>query len=152
MKKGFTMIELIFVIVILGILAAVAIPRLSATRDDANVAKAATDIATLINDIGAYYTAQGKFDTLDKMSNVKLSSTKDKFTNLGVTELTTKAFYTDLTDTKTALGCIGFQVTATDGNLTVSSESNNSATCKGINTAVQNLVRTHQFGGSSIKY
>ena len=33
MKKGFTMIELIFVIVILGILARVAIPRLAGTRE-----------------------------------------------------------------------------------------------------------------------
>ena len=63
MKKGFTMIELIFVIVILGILAAVAIPKLAATRDDAEVAKVASNIQTLISDLGAYYTSQGKFTT-----------------------------------------------------------------------------------------
>ena len=63
MKKGFTMIELIFVIVILGVLASVAIPRLAATRDDAEVAKAATNLATAISDITAYYTAKGTFDS-----------------------------------------------------------------------------------------
>ncbi|MFW5607548.1 MAG: prepilin-type N-terminal cleavage/methylation domain-containing protein, partial [Campylobacter hyointestinalis] len=44
MKKGFTMIELVFVIVILGILASLAVPKLAATRDDAEAAKAAVEI------------------------------------------------------------------------------------------------------------
>ena len=61
MRKGFTMIELIFVIVILGVLASVAIPRLAATRDDAEVAKAATNLTTAVTDIAAYYTAKGSF-------------------------------------------------------------------------------------------
>ncbi len=38
-KKAFTMMELIFVIVIIGILAAIAIPKLSATRDAAEISK-----------------------------------------------------------------------------------------------------------------
>ncbi|WP_149719458.1 type II secretion system protein [Campylobacter concisus] len=75
MKKGFTMIELIFVIVILGILAAVAIPKLAATRDDAEISKTASNIQTLISDLGSYYTSQGEFasgsDAVKKMSNVK---------------------------------------------------------------------------------
>jgi len=48
-KSAFTMVELVFVIVIIGILSAVAIPKLAATRDDAQIAKAKTQVASVRN-------------------------------------------------------------------------------------------------------
>ncbi|MCI7362701.1 MAG: type II secretion system GspH family protein, partial [Campylobacter sp.] len=70
MKKGFTMIELIFVIVILGILASVAIPRLAATREDAEISAAVANLRTLVSDATAYYTAKGTFDTNTKWNEI----------------------------------------------------------------------------------
>ena len=82
MRKGFTMIELIFVIVILGVLASVAIPRLAATRDDAEVAKAATNLTTAVSDITAYYTAKGKFEASNDFT--KITNALDKTGQLKV--------------------------------------------------------------------
>ena len=65
MKKGFTMIELIFVIVILGVLASVAIPRLAGTKTDAEVATAVANLRTLVDDAGGYYTVNDEFGAGD---------------------------------------------------------------------------------------
>jgi general secretion pathway protein G len=82
-RAGFTMIELIFVIVILGILAAVAIPKLAATRNDAKVASEVTSMSQALQNLGAEYTAQGAFTNYDVNQSNKsvkcasFSSTKD---------------------------------------------------------------------------
>ncbi len=52
MRKGFTMIELIFVIVIIGILAAVAIPKMANTSKQAVGATYDSLVATLNNTVG----------------------------------------------------------------------------------------------------
>jgi general secretion pathway protein G len=46
-RTGFTMVELVFVIVVLGILASIAVPKFAATRDDATISKGRADVASI---------------------------------------------------------------------------------------------------------
>ena len=50
-RKAFTMLELVFVIAVIGILSAIAIPKFAATRDDAVITKAKTTVASIRNAI-----------------------------------------------------------------------------------------------------
>ena len=72
--RAFTMIELVFIIVIIGILAAVAIPRLQASRDEAWAVAMATQIKIAVNDVINHVTATGnsniKFKTYPTLSSV----------------------------------------------------------------------------------
>ena len=98
------MIELIFVIVILGILAAVAIPKLAATRDDAKVSRELANLSTCINDAGASYTATGIMNASTASCNalVCFTPTDAGGGNLTIANATSSEVYCSDAQTKAA--------------------------------------------------
>ena len=86
MKKAFTIIELVFVIVILGILAMVALPRLVSSKEDAEITRVKAEIAAIRSGIQTYrganllaqkdskYPEKLNRETIEKITNgTKLS-------------------------------------------------------------------------------
>jgi len=51
MKKAFTMIELVFVIVVLGVLSSIAITKMATTRDDAQMVKGRSEVSAIRSSI-----------------------------------------------------------------------------------------------------
>ena len=92
------MIELIFVIVILGILASVAIPRLAATREDAVISATVANLRTLLSDASAYYAVKESFAGAKwkDITNVPLQKTNPKGNAMDNTvDVTTEALLGD---------------------------------------------------------
>lgn len=58
-RKGFMLLELIIVVAIIGILAAVAIPNLVGMTDEAKVAKIQSDLSTIGTAMEVYHVKKG---------------------------------------------------------------------------------------------
>ena len=72
-RFGFTMLELVFVIVVIGILSAIAIPKFAMTRSDAVVTKAKTTVAAIRAGVSAERQKrilEGNYSNVTTLDNV----------------------------------------------------------------------------------
>lgn len=66
LMRGFTLIEIMVVVVIMGILAALVVPKLMGRTDDARVTAARQDIATIMQALKLYKLDNQRYPTTDQ--------------------------------------------------------------------------------------
>ena len=132
MQKAFTMIEIIFTIVIIGILTSIALPMLIAMREDAKVTATAQNIANAANEIVTFTIAQGKSTgSMSEMSTVVQSMITDHAATLTDNTLNIQM--------NTIENCLQLKITDTAANSHISLLYGNAGTDR-LCISLQNLM------------
>jgi len=149
-SRAFTMIELIFVIVIIGILSAVAIPKLAATRDDARVSEMAMNIMQGVSEIASYAVSHVHTENnLSKMSNgiASLVESNDAELDTSAKKVTIKM--------GSIADCLTLQIETGGGddNLTLTAaNANGDQLCTSLQSAVDPARYPMKLRGANVKY
>lgn len=80
-EQGFTIIELLIVIIVIGILAALVITTYNGIQQKARNTERQTDINAIRSQVEAYYAQNGKYPSLDQMNEAN-GNTNWRSTNL----------------------------------------------------------------------
>src|ERR1043166_8193305 len=73
-RKGFTLIDLLIVVVIIGILAAIAIPKFAATKDKAKLASVKSDVRNGMTAEEAYFSDFAKYGALADLQSASTAA------------------------------------------------------------------------------
>jgi len=151
--KAFTLVEVIFVIVILGILSAVAIPRLMTSRDDSKMAVALREMGMIVSEISSYYTTLGTFSgdvlAMTSVENLEYTTAWDNVVGEGVLTYSISDVNNDLEP------CVLISLQNQEGNVTVSNVLNvNTSVCQGLqgHFMYQKLLGTKLVGGNRVQF
>lgn len=119
LKKGFTLIEVLIVVIIIGILASIALPQYTTTIEKSRSAEAATNVGSLRAAVDRYWYQNGSITTT--IANLDIdnpNSVTNRLYNYAITDDGTDATtrkYT-ITATRTTAATTWVKWTQTDNN------------------------------------
>jgi len=124
MRAGWTLIELIFVIILIGILASISISKLATTRDDAALSATVSNMFICIREASAHYTA-----------------TNEDYTQ------TDHPYACDVKSTK----CYDIIYSVNGEDFNVTTNSTREGYCADIENVGGHLAKSYDFGGSMVQ-
>ncbi len=132
-RNGFTLIEMIFVIIVLGILAGVSVVRMAVAAQQAEIMQRLYDVNYVMRDVQNFYTLTGKFGTFEEMTDIPLTDKKRR------------SIYT-----VEGYNCVVFRVDEKRGTMRVTIDGSGTAKSEICNGLAQKLraagdVKTHVF-------
>jgi prepilin-type N-terminal cleavage/methylation domain-containing protein len=138
--KGFTIVELLIVIVVIGILAALVVTTFTGIQQRARNTERQTDIKAIHGQVEAYYAQNGRYPTLDNLNDAAFRTANMK--GLDVEALKDPKGSASTLAATAAANVYSYAVTASGGGAC----DNSTADC-----AAYTLTATNEGGGTYTK-